>query len=238
MGKFFNKIRQVFNIFLIMLLIGLGTAVFVYFLTSPEQRGVTFWISAGFLIFALVLETLMCAGIAMRSNGGKNVTSGFTQVILGGVYFLFVIVMAVGNAVANFSVVKYMLIHIGGLIVFLVPMILINMATLRLSGADRKEREEGRINLSSLANKVSYVVDDLIAGGMSRQDLTQLVNLSEAIKYSDPTPASRKLERDLEDAVNNLEKVASGKEISEISRACTLVERALRERNEAVINSK
>ena len=238
MGKFFNKIRQVFNIFLIMLLIGLGTAVFVYFLTDSSQRGVTFWISAGFLIFALVLETLMCSGIAMRSDGGKNIPSGFTQVILGGIYFLFVIVVSVGNALANFSVVKYMLIHIGGLIVFLVPMILINMATLRLSGADRREREEGRINLSSLSSKVGYIVDDLVAAGISRQDLTQLVNLSEAIKFSDPTPASRKLEHELEAAVNNLEKVALDKDVNEIARACTLAERALKTRNEAVINAK
>ena len=131
-----------------------------------------------------------------------------------------------------------MLIHIGGLIVFLVPMILINMATLRLSGADRREREEGRINLSSLSSKVGYIVDDLVAAGISRQDLTQLVNLSEAIKFSDPTPASRKLEHELEAAVNNLEKVALDKDMNEIARACTLAERALKTRNEAVINAK
>ena len=184
------------------------------------------------------LETLMCSGIAMRSNGGKNIPSGFTQVILGGIYFLFVIVMSVGNALANFSVVKYMLIHIGGLIVFLVPMILINMAALRLSGADRKEREEGRINLSSLSSKVGYIVDDLVAAGISRHDLMQLANLSEAIKFSDPTPASRKLERELEEAVNNLEKAALDKDMNEIARACTLAERALKTRNEAVINAK
>ena len=126
MWKFFNKVRQVFNLFLIMLLITVAAAVFVYFLTTPEQRGTTFWISAGFLIFALVLETLMASGIAMRSNGGKEIPSGFSKVILGGLYFLFVIVMSIGNAFANFSVIKYTLIHIGGLVVFLVPLIMIN----------------------------------------------------------------------------------------------------------------
>ena len=42
MGKFFDKIRQVFNLFLIMLLIAAVAAVFIYFLTTPEQRGTTF----------------------------------------------------------------------------------------------------------------------------------------------------------------------------------------------------
>ena len=238
MGKFFNKLRQVFNIFLIMLLIGLAAAVFVYFLTTPEQRGTTFWISAGFLVFALIFETLMFSGIAMRSNNGKEIPVSFTKVILGGIYFVFVIGVSVWNAYANFSVIKYMLIHIGGLVVFFVPMILINMATLKMSGADRKQQEEGRINLSSLSSKVNYIVEDLRASGTSGQELKQLLNFAEALRYSDPTPASRKIERELEDAVKNLESVSLNKDMNEISRACTLAERALRTRNEAVINSK
>ena len=238
MGKFFNKLRQVFNIFLIMLLIGLAAAVFVYFLTTPEQRGTTFWISAGFLVFALIFETLMFSGIAMRSNNGKEIPVSFTKVILGGIYFVFVIGVSVWNAYANFSVIKYMLIHIGGLVVFFVPMILINMATLKMSGADRKQQEEGRINLSSLSSKVNYIVEDLRTSGTSGQELKQLLNFAEALRYSDPTPASRKIERELEDAVKNLESVSLNKDMNEISRACTLAERALRTRNEAVINSK
>ena len=238
MGKFFNKIRQVFNLFLIMSLIAAATAVFVYFLTTPEQRGTTFWISAGFLVFALVLETLMASGIAMRSNGGKEIPAGFSKVILGGVYFLFVIVMSIGNAFANFSVTKYMLIHVGGLVVFLVPMIMMNMASLRLSGADRKEREEGRLNLSSMANRVNYIFEDMKAAGLPKDSLSQLVNFSEALRYSDPAPASSKLEKNLEEAVKNLETAAQTKDITEISRAFTAAERALKERNEFVINSK
>ncbi len=42
MGKFFNKIRQVFNIFLILALVVAASSLFIYFMTSPEQRGVTF----------------------------------------------------------------------------------------------------------------------------------------------------------------------------------------------------
>ena len=79
MGKFFSKIRQVFNIFLISALIAAVAAVFVYFLTKPEQRGTTFWISVGFLAFALILETLQASGIAMRSNNGKNIPVGFSK---------------------------------------------------------------------------------------------------------------------------------------------------------------
>lgn len=240
MGKFFNKIRQVFNIFLIMLLIAAVAAFFVYFLTTPEQRGVTFWISAGFLAFAMILETLMFSGIAMRSNKGQNVPVSFTKVILGGLYFLFVIVASIGNAVADFSVVKYMLIHVGGLVVFLVPMILVNMAELRLSGSDRKQQAEGRQNLASLARRVAYIAEDLQANApeFSAQDFAQIMRLSEGLKYSDPTPAPGRIERTLEEAVKNLEETAKTGNVQEILRMCTLAERTLKERDDAVLNAK
>ena len=238
MGKFFNKIRQVFNIFLIMLLIAAATAVFTYFLTTPEQRGVTFWISAGFLAVAMILETLMFSGIAMRSNNGRNVPVSFTKVILGGLYFLFVIVVSVGNALADFSVVKYMLIHVGGLVVFLVPMILVNMAELRLSGSDRKQQAEGRQKLADLSRRVGYVADDLKASGLPAQNILQIVRLSEGLKYSDPTPAPGRIERSLEEAVMNLEEAAKTGDVQEITRMCTLAERTLRERDEAVLSAK
>ena len=238
MWKFFNKIRQVFNLFLIMLLIAAVTALFVYFLTTPEQRGTTFWMSMGFLAFALVFETLTASGIAMRSNGGKEITAGFSKIILGGLYFIFVIAVSIWNAFAEppFSVTKYLLIHVGGLAVFLIPMVLMNMATLRMSGADRKEREEGRINLSSLANKVGYVLEDVKAAGF---EVPGLANLAEKLRYSDPAPASGKLERELTQAIENLAEAAAGaKSPEEISRACVAAERALKERNDYVINNK
>ena len=238
MGKFFNKIRQVFNIFLLMLLIAAAVAVFTYFLTTPEQRGVTFWISAGFLAFAMILETLMFSGIAMRSNNGRNVPVSFTKVILGGLYFLFVIVVSIGNALAEFSVVKYMLIHVGGLVVFLVPMILVNMAELRLSGSDRKQQTEGRQKLADLSRRVGYVADDLKASGIPAQNIAQIVRLSEGLKYSDPTPAPGRIERTLEEAVMNLEEAAKTGDVQEIVRMCTIAERTLRERDDAVLSAK
>ena len=118
---------------------------------------------------------------------------------------------------------------------FLIPMILMNMATLRMSGADRKEREEGRQNLSSLANKVEYVIEDMNAAGLN---VPGLANLAESLRYSDPAPASRSLERELENAVRNLASAAEGKNPEEVARACVLAERALKERNEYVINNK
>ncbi len=245
MGKFFNKLRQVFNIFLLSALIAAATAVFVYFLTTPEQRGTTFWISVGFLVFALIFETLMFAGIAMRSNKGKEIPISFTKVILGGIYFLFVIGVSIWNARAGFSVVKYSLIHIGGFVVFFVPMILINMATLKLSGADRKQQEEGRLNLTAMANNIEFLAEDLREEGLfSNDEIAQIKNLSEAVRYSDPTPASRKIERELEDSVAELKRIVvdvihnSKEDFTEISRACKEAQRALKVRNEAVINSK
>ena len=238
MGKFFNKIRQVFNIFLLMLLIAAVTAFFVYFLTTPEQRGVTFWISAGFLAFAMILETLMFSGIAMRSNNGQNVPVSFTKVILGGLYFLFVIVVSVGNALADFSVVKYMLIHVGGLVVFLVPMIFVNMAELRLSGSDRKQQAEGRQKLADLSRRVGYIAEDMKTAGIQADIISQVVRLSEGLKYSDPTPAPGRIERGLEEAVMNLEEAAKGGDVQEILRMCTLAVRTLKERDDAVLSAK
>ena len=238
MGKFFNKLRQVFNIFLISALIAAATAVFVYFLTTPEQRGTTFWISVSFLGVAMILETLMFSGIAMRSNNGQNVPVSFTKVILGGIYFLFVIVVSVGNALANFSVVKYLLIHVGGLAVFLVPMVMINMAELKLSDSESKAQAKGRAELTLLAARVGYIVDDLRASGVPVQSLSQLMRFSESLRYSDPAPASGKIERSLEEAITNLQETAKSGDVAEIQKACTLAERALRERNEAVIRAK
>ena len=174
----------------------------------------------------------------MRSNGGQNIPISFTKFILGAVYFLVVIALAVWNALAPFTTIKYILTHVGVLAVFLIPMALINMAELKLSSSESRQQAEGRQNLSSLANRVGYVVDDLKAAGIPAEHLSQFVRFSEALRYSDPTPASGRIERALESAVKNLEEAVAGRDIAEISRACTMAERALKERNEAVLNAK
>ena len=158
--------------------------------------------------------------------------------ILGAVYFLAVIALAVWNALAPFTATKYMLTHIGVLAVFLIPMALINMAELKLSGSDRKQQDAGRQNLSSLANRVGYVVEDMRAAGVPEESLKQAANLAEALRYSDPTPASGRIERTLEEAVKSLEDAVTRRDFEGIARLCTLAERALKERNEAVRNAK
>ncbi|MBQ6981260.1 MAG: hypothetical protein IJQ15_02385, partial [Synergistaceae bacterium] len=219
-------------------LIGLAAAVFTYYLTTPEQRGTTFWISAGFIIFALVLETFLFAGIAWRGNGGKNIPVSFSKSILGGLYFVFTIVVAVWNAYAGWTITRLMLTEVGGLVVFLVPMMLINMAELKLSDATTRQQSEGRANLASMASRVGYIADDMKSAGMSQEAVAQVVRFSESVKYSDPTPASGKLERELENAVKELESAAKGSDVQAVIRACTLAERALTQRNEYVKNAK
>ena len=238
MGKFFNKIRQVFNIFLIMALIAAVTAVFVYYLTTPEQRGTAFWMSVGFLAFALVVETLLFAGIAWRGNKGKNIPVSFSKAILGGIYFLFVIVVSIWNAYAEWSFTHYLLVHVGGLALFLVPMGLINMAELKLSSSETKQQAEGRLNLSTMASTIGYIADDMKKAGMSQEVIAQVIRLSEAVRYSDPTPASGKLERSLESAVDGLKDSAKSGDVQTVSNACVTLERALKERNEYVKNAK
>ena len=238
MGKFFSRLRQVFNIFLLSALIALVAAVFVYFLTSPEQRGTTFWVSVAFIGVAFVLETLTAMGIAWRGNGGKNIPVSFSRLIFGGVYFLFVIVMAVGNALYPFTATKYLLIHIAGLAVFLVPMVLVNMAELKLSNAETRHQEEGRENLVLLATRVGYVAEDLKAKDVPPHVISQVMRFSESIRYSDPTPAAGKIERRLESAIAELEGSVKGGDAEEVTRLCTAAERALRERNEAVRAAK
>ena len=238
MGKFFSKIRQVFNIFLIMALIAAAVAVFAYYLTTPEQRGTNFWISAGFLLFALVLETLIFAGVAWRGNKGKNIPVSFSKAIIGGVYFLFVIVAAIWCAYSEWSVTKYVLVHIGGLVVFLVPMGLINMAELKLSNSEARQQAEGRVNLASMSSHLGYIADEMRTAGMTQEAISQVKRLAEAVKYSDPTPASGKLERGLENAVKEIESAAKTQDSESVMKACTLAQRALSERNDYVKNAK
>ncbi|MBQ2615721.1 MAG: hypothetical protein IJF90_02580, partial [Synergistaceae bacterium] len=131
-----------------------------------------------------------------------------------------------------------MLTEVGGLVVFLVPMILINMAELKLSDATTRQQTEGRANLASMASRLGYIADDMKSAGMSQEAVAQVVKFLESVKYSDPTPASGKLERELENAVKELESAAKGSDVQAVIRACTLAERALTQRNEYVKNAK
>ena len=190
------------------------------------------------MLFALVLETLIFAGVAWRGNKGKNIPVSFSKAIIGGVYFLFVIVAAIWCAYSEWSVTKYVLVHIGGLVVFLVPMGLINMAELKLSNSEARQQAEGRVNLASMSSHLGYIADEMRTAGMTQEAISQVKRLAEAVKYSDPTPASGKLERGLENAVREIESSAKSQDSESVMKACTLAQRALSERNDYVKNAK
>lgn len=265
MGKFVDKIRQVFNLFLIMFLIAAVTAVFIYFLTTPEQRGTTFWISIGFLAAALILCTLFASRIAMRGNSGRAVPGHFAQLFLVFAYFIFVIAIAITNAFKNFGTTSYLLIHIGGLVVFMLPLVLMNMAMLKQDSSERRQQQEGRVDLSIKASHVNNILNDITAlapnlAANNKDKLAAIKKLAESLQYSDPTPGPKELENALNGALNNLGNLASGltsdltgltsaedanekiekinEKLPEILRAVTLAERALNDRNTAVLNAK
>ena len=73
---------------------------------------------------------------------------------------------------------------------------------------------------------------------MDQADIMRVANLAEALRYSDPAPASSKIERELDLAVQRLVVAAESKNPEDISRACLEAERALKDRNDFVINNK
>ena len=238
MGKIIDKIRQVFNLFLLMLLIVAVAAVLVWFLAEPESRGTTFWMSLGFMGFALLLTTLFASRIALRGNGGRGVPGHFAQLFLIGGYFIFTIGAAIANAKMAFSTTGYLLIHVVGLAVFLIPLLLTNMALLKQDSAEHREQKQGRLDLAARATRIRNLAADAEAvAKISREELTPLYKLSESLQFSDPTPGPRDLENALDGALAVLERTDQGN-VTELLRACTLAERALEARNAAVLSAK
>lgn len=238
MGKIIDKIRQVFNLFLLMLLIVAVAAVLVWFLAEPESRGTTFWMSLGFMGFALLLSTLFASRIALRTNEGRNVPGHFTQFFLIGGYFIFTIIAAIVNAKMGFSPTGYLLLHVVGLAVFLLPLLLTNMALLKQDSAEHREQKQGRLDLAARATRIRNLAADAEAGAnISREELAPLYKLSESLQFSDPTPGPRDLENALDGALAVLERTDTANS-AELLRACTLAERALEARNAAVLSAK
>ena len=249
MSKATNKVRHIFNLFLLLFLVAVVTGVCVWFLTTPEARGITFWMSMGFLAFAALLGTLFASRIVIRSNAGREVPHGFSHIYLLALYFIFVIAMAVANARIAFSVTTYFLIHIVGLAVFLVPLLLTNMAMLKLSGADRREERQGRQKLAAAATRVRDMAEDLkgiVAG--DRERIAPLLALADSLQYSDPSAAPREAENALKEALETLDEevemmLASpdaerGERWEKLLRACIKAERALEARNTALLDSR
>lgn len=248
MSKATNKIRQVFNLFLLLSLVAVVTGVCVWFLTTPEARGVTFWISMGFLGFAALVGTLFASRIALRSNSSREVPHGFSHIYLLVLYFIFVVVMAVVNARMAFSVTTYFLIHIVGLAVFLIPLLLTNMAMLRLSGADRREQSQGRQNLALTATRVKNLAEDLqSAAPGERERVAPILRLADSLQYADPTLAPKEAEDALKLALDALDEeigmLLSSPADREarwesVLRACVRADRALTARNETLLRSR
>nr|WP_315098211.1 hypothetical protein [uncultured Fretibacterium sp.] len=249
MSKATNKVRHIFNLFLLLFLVAVVAGVCVWFLTTPEARGTTFWMSMGFLAFTALLGTLFASRIVIRSNAGREVPHGFSHIYPLALYFIFVIAMAVTNARMEFSVTTYFLIHIVGLAIFLIPLLLTNMAMLKLSGADRREGRQGRQNLAAAATRVRDMAEDLkgiVAG--DRERIAPFLALADSLQYSDPSAAPREAENALKGALDALDEEAEmilaspdaerGERWEKILRACIKAERALEARNTALLNSR
>ena len=249
MSKATNKVRHIFNLFLLLLLVVVVTGVTVWFLTIPEARGITFWMSMGFLAFAALLGALFASRIVLRSNAGREVPHGFSHIYLLALYFIFVIAMAVTNARMAFSVTTCFLIHIVGLAIFLIPLLLTNMAMLKLSGADRREGRQGRQSLAAAATRVRNMAEDLkntVSGGPER--IAPLLGLADSLQYSDPSAAPGEMENALKGALETLDEEAEmmfaspdaerGERWEKVLRACIKAERALEARNTALLNSR
>ena len=248
MSKATNKVRHIFNLFLLLFLVAVVTGVCVWFLTTPEARGTTFWMSMGFLAFAALLGTLFASRIVLRSNAGREIPHGFSHIYLLALYFIFVIAMAVANARIAFSVTTYFLIHIVGLAVFLIPLLLTNMAMLKLSGADRGEQRQGRQNLAAAATRVRNMAEDLKSAAAGQERIAPLLALADSLQYSDPSAAPGEAENALKGALDALDEEAGmmmaspdterGERWEKVLRACVKAERALEARNAALLNSR
>lgn len=249
MSRTTNKIRYIFNLFLLLLLVAIITGVSVWFLTTPEARGVTFWMSMGFLAFAALLGTLFASRIVIRSNSGREIPHGFSHIYLLILYFIFVVAMALTNARMAFSVTTYFLIHVIGMGVFLIPLLLTNMALLKLSGADRKEQAQGRQNLALAAARVKNMAEDLQhAMPQERDRISPIHRLADSLQFSDPNPGPQEAEDTLKRALDALDEEIGvllatavpdrGERWENVLRACVKADRALASRNDAILHSK
>ncbi len=244
-----NKIRQIFNLFLLLLFVTTITGVFVWLLTKPEDRGTTFWLSMGFLGFAALMATLVASRIALRTNRGADILHGFSHLYLLVLYFVFVAGISIANIWVSFPVTTYVLIHVGGIGVFLTPVLMINMAMLRLSGDDRTAVRQRAFVLKDYALQAEAMARELKGDEKNANDLrTSLKLLAESLTYADPTPGPDESEGRLLQAMDQLnhafqdmKATAENGETSaltKIQEACNFAEQALEARNEGVLRAK
>jgi hypothetical protein len=244
MGVRLNKFHQVFNIFLTLGLICAVAAVFLFFLTKPEQRDVTFWISIGVLVFAGVLDAMFASRIVF-SDDSRQPPHTFTQLALAVLYTVVVIVLAVVNGLSRFGVVNYFLVHIGVGLVFLLPLQMVNMAAVK-SGGQKSVAERTRNNLRDEAARVQNILSR-VESHVPGSNVTKLRKLADNLLYSEPADAPPAIERALTMAIDDLEARAeifiadpdpSIPTRTALSDAVDAADRALKVRNEAILRSK
>ena len=243
MGIRLNKFRQAFNIFLILALVCVVAGVFIYFFTTPENRGVTFWMSMGLLLFAGALSGLFAARISY-SGDDRQPSHTFIQLMLAFLYVLFVIAASVTNIFVKMSVLNYFLLHAASGVVFLLPMQLVNMAALKSGGAKAVAKKAGdslKDKSTRVQNVCSRVTDKAPAA-----DMTKLRKLADNLLYSEPGQAPSAVERALTTAIDDLEARAelflgdpsSVTAHAALSEAADAAGRALKARNEAILRLK
>lgn len=242
-----DKLHQVFNLVLAFSLITVTAGVFIFFLTTPERRGTTFWISMGSLAFALILGLIFSSKVVL--SGGREVPGNFSQLGVLTTYFIFVIGASVVNVYLHFSTTTYFLLHVGGTVAFLLPLLLINMAMLKHGGADHRDQREGRLALSLKASHLQDLVKNLeLSLNLPGEDFSPLLRLADSLQYADPTPASRGTENALSSALGALDgaiaalmnstEVDRVEKWQEVLRTCGAAESALKQRNMEVISAK
>ena len=242
MGAQLNKLRQAVNIFLILILVCVVAGVFIYYFTTPEGRGTTFWMSMGLLLFAGVISALFAARIAY-SDDSRQPPHTFVQLMLAFLYVFFVIAASVANAFIKMSVLNYFLLHVALGLVFLLPLQFINMAAIKSGGA-KAVAEKARNNLKDYSIRVQNVLSRVES--RFGADTVKLRKLVDNLLYSEPSQAPNAVERALSMAIDDLEARAelfltnpeSAKATEALHEATDAADKALKARNEAILRSK
>ena len=242
MGVQLNKFRQAVNIFLILILLCVVAGIFIYFFTTPENRGTTFWMSMGLLLFAVIISAMFAARIAY-SDDSRQPPHTFVQLLLAFLYVIFVITASFFNAFAKMSVLNYFLLHVALGLVFLLPLHFINMAALKSGGA-KAVAEKARINLKDYSIRVQNVLSRV--ENRFGADTAKLRKLVDNLLYSEPSQAPNAVERALGMAIDDLEARAelfltnpeSAKAGEALHEAMDAADKALKARNEAILKSK
>jgi hypothetical protein len=243
MGVQLNRFRQAVNIFLTLALVCVVIGVFIYFFTTPEDRGTTFWMSMGLLLFAGILSALFASRIAC-SDSDRQPPHTFTQLTLAFLYVLFVVIASLVNAFAKMSVLNYFLLHAAGGVVFLLPLQFVNMAALKSGGAKQVIRE-AKSRLGDESARLAELVSRVETEGRVAECLPSLRKLADNLLYSEPTQAPKGVEAALSRALDEVQVrgelllSSPGPSANEdLLRAVMTADRALRARNEAILRSK